>query len=907
MGIKNLHRLFNPKSVAVIGGSQKPGSFGAVVMRNLIDGGFGGDIYPVNPRHHEIMGYKSFARVNTIPPNTDLGIAVTRIDTLPQIVEECAASGMAGLIIVSAGGKETGAKGKDIEAAIQKAAAGSELRIIGPNCMGLINTRNLMNASVSRQMPMVGKTAFISQSGAICASILDLASSGRIGFSHVVSLGSMLDVNFGDIIDYLGSDPFVSSIVMYIECLTHFRSFMSAARAVSRVKPIVALKAGRTSAGAIAAASHTGAVTGVDAIYDAAFKRAGIVRVRTFEELFDCSGLLAKQPQPAGSGLAIVTNAGGPGVMAVDMLQDYGQQPAVLSEETLRQLDEILPAFWSRSNPVDMMGDATPERYVKAVDICMNAPEVGGILILFSPLNADAATPVAEALCASLRDKHKSVITSWSGGDSVDAARRIFHHAGIPTFDTPERAVRAFMNLYRYARNIEVLQEIPPKFHRRLDFNRENARQQVQSQIQRAHYTLTEIASKSLLADYGIPVNPTVLATSAEDAVIQAEKIGYPVVMKIASEDISHKSDFSGVRLDIRNDLEVRRHFQDMTLHIASLCPDIRISGVTLQPMLTRPHHELLIGAHTDPDFGPILVFGAGGALTETLRDHAFALPPINRHLAKICIAETRISKVLQGFRNLPAVSLELLEEILMRLSELVVDIEHIESLDINPLLMGDTWASAVDARVLLKPSPTPSPLHLVISPYPNQLENTVYREGCGNLLIRPVRPEDAPLLLTLYEALSPRSVYMRFFTPMRSFQHSMLVRFTQIDYDREIALVAIQENDGHETMLGVARIILDTTPDHGEFAVLVSDTCQGKGIGAELLGQCLMIAKERGIHTVMGVVLSENTQMLALGKKLGFKIAAIPGASEYELTINIENLRSADILKACSRRQNEK
>ena len=903
MGVKNLHRLFRPKSVAVIGGSQKPGSFGAVVMRNLIDGGFNGDLYPINPRHSDVMGYKSFSGVDKIPPGTDLGIAVTQIGKLPGIVEKCAASGMAGLIIISAGGKETGVKGRDIEDAIQKAAAGSELRIIGPNCMGLINTRSLLNASVSQQMPIAGKTAFISQSGAICASILDLSIASRIGFSHVVSLGSMLDVNFGDIIDYLGSDPYVSSIVMYIECLTHFRSFMSAARAVSRVKPIVALKAGRTQAGAVAAASHTGAVTGVDVIYDAAFKRAGIVRVRTFEELFDCSGLLAKQPQPAGSGLAIITNAGGPGVMAVDMLQDYGQQPAVLSHETLRQLDEILPPFWSRSNPVDILGDATPERYVKAVDICMNAAEVSGVLILFSPLNADAATSIAEALCTALREKHKSVITSWSGGDSVDAARRIFNHAGIPTFDTPERAVRAFMNLYRYARNIELLQEIPPKFHRRLDFNRENARKQVQSQIQTQQCTLSEMASKSLLADYGIPVNPTVLAISEDDAVIKAEEIGYPLVMKIASADISHKSDPGGVHLDIRNSSEVRQHFQKMTTNIVSLHPNVRISGVTLQPMLTQPHHELLIGAHTDPDFGPVIVFGTGGVLTEALQDHAFTLPPINRHLARICIAETRISNVLQGFRNLPAVSLELLEEILMRVSQLVVDIEHIESLDINPLLMGDTWASAVDARILLKISQAPSPLHLVISPYPNQLENMVRREGCGELLIRPIRPEDAPLLQALYEALSPRSVYMRFFTPMRSFQHSMLVRFTQIDYDREIALVAIQESEGHETMLGVSRIIMDVTPDQGEFAVLVSDACQGKGIGAELLGQCLMIAKERGIQTVMGIVLSENTQMLALGKKLGFKITTMPGSSEYELTINLKELRSSDIMKACSRK----
>ena len=439
----------------------------------------------------------------------------------------------------------------------------------------------------------------------------------------MISLGSMLDVNFGDVIDYLGSDPYVGSIVMYVECLSHLRNFMSAARAVSRVKPIIAIKAGRTPSGAVAAASHTGAVAGVDAIYDAAFKRAGIVRVKTFEELFDCSELLAKQPQPAGTGLAIITNAGGPGVMAVDMLQDYGQAPAVLSSETLQKLGQVLPAYWSRSNPVDILGNATPERYLKAVDICLNAPEVSGVLVLFSPLAMSEPVRIAESLSTYFQDKTKSIITSWMGGESVEPARLIFNRAGIPTFDTPERAVRAFMDLYRYARNIEVLQEIPPKFHRRLEFNRDRARCMVEAHIQSGRHEMTEIESKDLLAAYGIPVNP----------------------------------------------------------------------------VPTLPHHELRIGAKKDPDFGPVLVFGTGGNLTDLFKDHAFALPPINRHLARLLIEETQISKLLGGCRNLPSACMELLEEILMRVSQLVTDIEHIEELDINPLFLGDTWASVVGAR----------------------------------------------------------------------------------------------------------------------------------------------------------------------------------------------------------------
>jgi acetyltransferase len=819
MSIHNLDRMFRPKSIAVIGARQKPNSIGAIIMRNLKEGGFDGEIFPVNPRHTQIMGYKAFSSVDAISSPVDLGIIVTDIADAPGIVESCGAAGMGGVVIISAGGKESGAKGKEIEAVIRQKAEVFGLRVIGPNCIGIINSRTFLNASMSHRMPIPGKTAFISQSGAICSSILDLSTtdqrrSASVGFSHVVSLGSMLDVDFGDMIDYLGSDPYVGSIVMYVECLSHFRNFMSAARAVSRVKPIIALKSGRTQSGAIAAAYHTGAVAGVDAIYDAAFKRAGIVRVKTFEELFDCSELLTKQPQPADIGLAIITNAGGPGVMAVDMLQDYGQAPAVLSSETFQKLDQVLPAYWSRSNPVDIMGDASPERYLKAVDICLNAPEVSGVLVLFSPLAMSEPVRIAESLSTYLQDKTKSVITSWMGGESVEPARHIFNRASIPTFDTPERAVRAFMDLYRYARNIEVLQEIPPKFHRRLEFNRDKAKSLVESLIQSGRNEMTETESKELLAAYGIPVGPA--------------------------------------------------------------------------PPLA--HHELKIGAKKDPDFGPLLIFGTGGKMSDVFKDYAFALPPINRHLARILIDETKISKLLGEVRNPPSPSIELLEEILMRVSQLVTDIEHIEELDINPLFLGDTWASAVNAKVIVVPSSTPSPLHLVISPYPNEFENKVFREGFGELLIRPIRPEDAPLLLSLYESLSPRSIYMRFFTPLRSFQNSMLVRFTQIDYDREIALVAIQEIEGEEKMLGVARVILDIKQHHGEFAVIVSDACQGKGIGAELLSQCLSIAKERGIESVMGVVLTENTQMLALGRKLGFKIARVPCTSEYELTINFKD-----------------
>lgn len=811
MGIHNLDRILRPQSIAVIGARQNPDTAGAMMMHNLKEGGFGGEIFPVHPHHSQIMGYKAFSSIDAIVSPVDLGIITTDITEAPDIVEACGAAGMAGVIIVSAGGKETGSRGQEIEAAIRRKAEPYGLRVIGPNCIGIINARSFLNASMFHRMPIPGKTAFISQSGAICSSILDLSIRDHIGFSHVISLGSMLDVDFGDVIDYLGSDPFISSIVMYVENLTRIRNFMSATRAVSRVKPIIALKAGRTVSGSIAAASHTGADSGDDAIYDAAFKRAGIVRVKTFEELFDCSELLAKQSPPAGTALAIITNAGGPGVMAVDMLQDYGKSPAELSPETLQKLDAVLPTYWSRSNPVDIMGDAGPDRYLKAVDICLNAPEVSGVLVLFSPLAMQDPGTIAESLGAFLKTRPKLVITSWMGGESVESARLVFNRLGIPTFDTPERAVRAFMDLHHYAQNIEVLQEIPPKFHRRLEFDRGKARALVDSLIQESRSEMTEDESRILLSAYGIST-------------------------------------------------EVRTNL---------------------------PHHALKIGAVKDPNFGPALFFGTGGHLSEVMRDIAFTLPPINRHLAKICIQETRIGKFLDNSAFFSRASMELLEEILMRISQMVTDIEHIAMIDINPLVVEDAWVGAAKAKVTVTSSPVVSPMHLVISPYPNEFENTFYRDGYGELLVRPIRPEDAPLLRTLYESLSPRSIYMRFFTPLRNFQHSMLVRFTQVDYDREIALVAIQENEGNEKMLAVSRVIIDAGKRQAEFAVLVRDDCQGKGIGAELLSQCLSIARKRGIYRITGVVLAENTQMLTLGRKLGFKIARVPGSSEFELTID--------------------
>lgn len=890
MSFESLDKIFQPKSVAVIGASEKEGSIGAALMRNLTEGGYAGEIYPINPKRDTLWNRTAYPSIPAIKSPVDLVVVATPISTAPQIVKDCADAGAGGIIIISAGGKEVGEQGKAMEAEIRKAAEGTGIRIIGPNCLGIVSTQAKLNASFASHMPMPGKMALIAQSGAICTCMLDLSIEEKMGFSYFVSVGSMLDVDFGDLIDYLGGDYRVSSIVLYIESLTRFRHFMSAARAVSRIKPIIAYKAGRSQAGAKAAASHTGALAGEDAVYDAAFRRAGIVRVKTFEELFDCAELLAKQPRPRGSKLGIISNAGGPGVMAVDALAYYGAEPAELSRETLNQLNEVLPPQWSHGNPIDILGDASPERYRKVVEICLKAPEIDGLLLMAAPQALIDPTDLAKAVADLLKGKPYPVFASWMGGPDMEKGRDVFNDAGIPTFDTAERAVRAFMDLYRYSRNIEMLQEIPPKLPGKIEFDREKAKAIVQEGLSRDNSLLTEIEAKDLLTAYGIPVNPTQVAGSEDGAVQNATAIGFPVAMKIYSRDITHKSDAGGVKLNLTSEADVRNAFKQVMTDARAYDPNAVIEGVTIQPMLKRPDYELIIGAKKDRDFGPVILFGMGGIMTEVLKDRAIALPPLNRLLARRMIEETKVYRILQGYRNHPPANMLLLEEILIRLSQLVTDFPEIEELDMNPVLVLGDEVRAVDARVLLKPSEKPAPLHLVISSYNNEHEASVETKDGIKLFIRPIRPEDAPLFVDLFHSLSPQSVYFRFFSPIKQLRHEMLARFTQIDYDREIALVAIQESpqkDGEEKMLGVARVITERNGKHAEFSVLVSDHWQGQGIGAALLERCLDIAKERGeLEKVWGIVLPENRQMLALGRKLGFDIKRDPDSNDYLLTI---------------------
>ncbi|MGD9137829.1 MAG: bifunctional acetate--CoA ligase family protein/GNAT family N-acetyltransferase [Desulfobacterales bacterium] len=887
MSVENLDKIFQPKSIAVVGASERKSSVGAALMHNLIERSFSGKIFPINPHHKKIGKLPAHSSIRDLESPVDLAAICTPITSVPQIVKDCVDIGVGGAIIISAGGKEIGEKGKKLEAAIQKEAEHSGLRIIGPNCVGMMSGRSKLNVSFANQMPLAGKMAFISQSGAICTAILDLSVKEKIGFSYFVSLGDMLDVDFGDMLDYLGGESDVSSIVMYVESLTNFRKFMSAARAVSRVKPIIVLKAGRTQAGALAAASHTGAMAGEDSVYDAAFQRAGILRVKTFEELFDCAELLAKQPKPAGPGLAIITNAGGPGVMAADALSDFGYEPVSLSVETLEKLDEILPPYWSKRNPIDMLGEAKPDLYRKVVEICLNAKEVNGLLIISAPQALADTAEVAADLVDLIREKQIPIITSWVGGTNMQKGRDIFNQAGIPTFDTPERAVRAFMDIYRFSKNIEMLQQIPSRLPKRLEFDRETAKNLIREGLENKNHLLTEMEAKGLLSSYGIPVNRMEKVVTREEVVQTAQRIGFPVVMKINSRDITHKSDANAVFLDLKNEKEASKAFDKIIWNAHTYNPNAKIEGVTIQPMLIRPDYELILGVKKDRDFGPVILFGMGGIFTEVLKDRAIAFPPLNRLLAKRLMEQTRVYRLLQGYRNTPPVNLEVLEEILIRLAQLVTDFSEIQELDINPLHVTLQGICAVDARVLLMPSTTSAPHHLVISPYPDQYEEHTQTSTGVDIFVRPIRPEDAPLLVELFESLSPQSVYRRFFTPLKRLPHSMLARFTQIDYDRHIALVALPEAEPGEKMLGVARAIIGRNLKEAEFSVVVGDPWQGKGIGAALLKRCISITKERGIEKVMGTVLAENTQMLALGKKLGFKIEKVIGAGEYELSID--------------------
>lgn len=885
MGQYHLESMFNPRHIAVVGASEKKGTIGHALMKNLIGGGFAGKILPVNPKYKIIQDHDCVKSVRDLMPGVDLAVIATPIHTVIDIVTDCVEKKVSSAIIISAGGKEVGVQGREIEDQIQKIAYKGGLRILGPNCMGLIRPGVNLNAGFASDMPLAGNLAFISQSGAICGAILDMASKECMGFSHFVSIGSMLDIDFGDMIDYLGNDPSAKSILLYIENLTNVRKFMSAARSVSRVKPIIVLKSGRSPAGEKAAASHTGAMAGEDAVYDAAFKRAGIVRVDTIEELFDCAELMAKQPRPRGPRLAILTNGGGPGVMAADTLAGYGKAPEPLDPETIKALDTFLPPFWSRGNPIDILGDATAERFDQALSVCFNSKNLDGVLVILAPQAITDPFPVAKMLASAVSGRKYPVFACWMGGKSIEKAVAVLNEAGIPTYDTPERAVRSFLYMVEYAANLETLVEVPPKMTRNMEFDQKKARNLIDG-IQEGF--MPEADAVEMLTAYGLPVIMTKTAATKAEALSMAREIGFPLVMKLLSSDITHKTDAGGVCLDLRCDEDVSRAYEGIMSSAARYKPDAKIEGVTLQPYFSSPDFEILMGAKRDTGFGPVILFGMGGIFTEVLKDRSLGLPPMNRLLALRLMQETKVYTLLKGYRNRPAADMEKLEEMIIRLSQLLIDFPEIAELDMNPVLIKDGSPVAVDARIRISPTDVPSSLHLVIGPYPEADESHMLSADGHKIFIRPVKPEDAPLFTALFKTLTPTTIYYRFFGMLKGLNPEMLARFTQIDYDREIALVALDEEAQTDSMLGVARIIGEPDGKTGEFSVLVGDAWQGKGIGSSLLEKCLAIAEKQGFKTVHGIVLGENRNMLALGKKLGFEIGRDPDSSDNNLVIHL-------------------
>ncbi|MBI4794985.1 MAG: bifunctional acetate--CoA ligase family protein/GNAT family N-acetyltransferase [Deltaproteobacteria bacterium] len=870
---RDLDNLFNPEAVAVIGASEKDPSIGRSLVQNLQKAGFPGTIYPINPRYSQILGLQAFSSVLKVQAPIDLAVIAIPIQDVPRVMQECGEAGVRTAVIISAGGRETGAEGEKIEAAIHQEALKWGIRYLGPNCWGVICPLSRLHATFAPHFPRPGSLAFISQSGALCSSIIGWAALKNIGFSHFLSLGSKADLDFADLIDYLGNDDKTRSIIIYMEKLTRHRKFMSAARSVSRVKPIIVIKAGRTWAGARGVTPSGGIWQGKDTAYTAAFRRAGIIRVDTFGQLFDCAEALEKVQRPLGNNLGIITNAGGPGVMAVDTLTRWQVKPGVLAPETLEKVREILPPYRIPGNPINLLGDATPERYARAVQIGMEAPELSGLVIILSPQALTDSTGVAQAVVAAVQGQARPVFAVWMGGEDVTAGTRILNEAGIPTFETPEPAVETFLEMYSYSRNLELLQQTPPRLPKEFQVNTPQARAFIEQRLEGRARILTPLESKAILSAYGIPINPTLAAASRTEAARAARDIGFPVVLKIHSPDFNPKTMEGGARFYLRTEKEVEAAFDQIVGEVAMGHPEANILGVTVESQEREPDCQLFIGSKRDPDFGPLILFGLGGAFTEIMEDYAIDLPPLNVHLAQSLMKRTRIFRVLQGYRHLPASNLDLLVELLVRISQLVTDFPEIVELDINPLLLIGNRVVAVDARITVEPSTVAAPRHLIISPYPNQYESHwLLRDGTP-ILLRPMKPEDEPLVFDFLNKCSDETIYFRYFRLIKNWTHEMLIRFTQNDYDREMGLMAIAQPPSPEVMLGVTRLVMDADRQKGEFAVIVGDPWQGKGLGPKLLEQLIAVARDQGLQLLYGDVLAQNKPMLEMAKKAGFHL----------------------------------
>lgn len=877
MSIENLHKVFNPSRVAVIGASDNPTSVGYTVLKNLIGTGFRGVVYPVNPKRESVQGIQAYKDVASLPHAPDLAVICTPARTVPGLIHGLGEVGTRGIVIISAGFREIGEEGKKLEAQIiEEQNRYPGMRIVGPNCLGIIVPGICLNASFAAATPPKGHIGFISQSGALCTSVLDWAIDQGIGFSYFVSVGNMLDVTIADLIDYFGSQTETQSIILYIESISEAREFMSAARAFARTKPIVAYKAGRFAESAAAAASHTGAMAGVDAVYEAAFQRAGIERIFQIEDMFDCAELLARQQPPKGERVAIVTNAGGPGVMTTDALIALGGQLADISDESIQKLNEFLPPFWSHNNPVDVLGDAPPERYAKALEVVAEDPNVDAVFVILTPQAMTDPTGTAIAVAEAAKKHAKPVLAAWMGGQTVEKGMEILSENNVPCYTTPEKAVRAFMHLVSYARNLTLLHETPRDIPVSFSFDRQRLRGVFESLLTEGAEILTESVSKAFLEAYGIPITKPFLARTADQAAEVAKRIGFPVVMKIHSPQITHKTDVGGVMLNLATEQAVREAFEKLVRRAQEKRPDAQILGCTVQQMVSYPNSfELIIGTKRDPVFGAVILVGMGGVAAEVFQDRALALPPLNETLARRALESLKSWPLLRGYRGRPGVNIDKLIEVLMRFSYLVADYPEIKELDVNPLLATPEDVIALDARVIVDREMLAHAVrpyaHLAIRPYPEEFVTERTLKDGTPVILRPIKPEDEPLWHDLLASCSTQSIWFRFSYLFKQTTHEMATRYCFIDYDREMGIVAEVEEDGQRKLIGVGRLVTDANHEVGEYAVIVVDRWHGHGLGGLLTDYCLEVAKRWGLKKVVAETSKDNARMLATFRNRGF------------------------------------
>lgn len=893
MSLRNLEFLFSPKSLVLIGASDRPHTVGATVWANLVGGRpVQGDqhLMAVNPRLTELLGWPVFPDVASLPMTPELAVIATPPATVPGLIAQLAQRGTRAAVVLTAGMEGDHGDGRTHRQAMLDAAKPYVFRLLGPNCVGLLAPAASLNASFAQTDALPGKVAFVSQSGALVTAVLDWARGRDIGFSYFISLGDASDVDVGDVLDFLATDPHTQSILLYVEDIRSARKFMSAARAASRNKPVVILKAGRVPEGARAAASHTGALAGRDEVYDTAIRRAGLLRVLTTDALFDAVETLARARPLVSEDLIILTNGGGLGVMATDALMLAGGKLATLSDKTMAALNQVLPLNWSHGNPIDIIGDAPVDRYQQALSILLKHQPSNPVLFIHAPTAIVPSAEIARALAPVMQQSHHPVFGCWMGGASVAEARQIFSQAGLPHFGTPEEAVQGFMQVVEYRRNQTLLMQVPSSGKPHDDIDLPAARAVIDRALAEGRMMLTEPEAKALMQACHIPIAETRVAHSPAEAAELAAAIGFPVAVKLLSPDISHKTEVGGVTLDLETTAAVEEAAKAMQHRLTQLRPDATLTGFSVQAMVRRPDaHELIVGITSDPIFGPVILFGQGGIAVEVLKDHALALPPLNKVLARDTIQRTRIAKLLAGYRNRPAADLDAVSQVLIQVAHLAAELPEVAELDINPLLADASGVIALDARVLLRPQQLRhSHDRLAIRPYPQELEETVQWMG-GTMRLRPIRPEDGEEHLRFFNALDPVDVRFRMFIHMRELQPSQLARMTQIDYDREMAFVAVRKReDGSDETLGVVRAVADPDNVNAEFAIIIRSDLKGLGLGQMLMAKLIAYFRQRGTQAIVGESLSENHALIELTKNLGFEVHSQPGTGTVELRLSL-------------------